>query len=392
VHIDLSRHTPTDPQASRPEPRDGARHAEGAVAVRAGPDTFTLDAAGAPWIERLGVPAPDILAPGTRSWTEHRPWLAILAAAIAVGIALDASGAARGMMAPVLDVSHYVLALLLVPWLAAVSLLGRRVRHRRPWRELWRAARRAELADARLVDFAVVIVGMRAMLMTAIAYKVAMPTVRPFAYDTTLMMLDRSLHAGRLPHEWLSLGDGSLRALDALYASWYPMLGVWVMWMAVRPDAPDRRRALLAMVLLWIVVGGGVAWLGSSAGPCFYNLVHPNGDGAAYALQLERLRALGLVATGIQDQLWRAHVHAPTDLLAGIAAFPSLHVAVPALLALSLPRLRWPLIVLTASTMIGSVVLLWHYAVDGYAGVLGALLCWWAAGRIVAAGTESGRS
>ena len=27
-------------------------------------------------------------------------------------------------------------------------------------------------------------------------------------------------------------------------------------------------------------------------------------------------------------------------------------------------------------------MLAWHYAIDGYAGILGALACWWLAGRL----------
>jgi len=220
------------------------------------------------------------------------------------------------------------------------------------------------------------------MLMVAVAYKVALPQLRPFAYDASLMMLDRTLHGGRLPHEWLSLQPSSKRLLDAVYGSWYGLLGAWIIWIAACPDSPDRRRSLIAMALLWTGMGCIVALLLSSAGPCYYALVNGGGIDSPYAAELSRIRQLGLMATSIQDQLWRAHVEGHTDLVAGIASHPSLHVAIPALLALSTPRLRWLFVIVTVLMLIGSVALLWHYAVDGYAGILGAIACWWIAGRV----------
>jgi hypothetical protein len=46
------------------------------------------------------------------------------------------------------------------------------------------------------------------------------------------------------------------------------------------------------------------------------------------------------------------------------------------------PTLALVLWVYTGIVLIGSVNLGWHYAVDGYAGILGAIACWWVAGRM----------
>ena len=42
------------------------------------------------------------------------------------------------------------------------------------------------------------------------------------------------------------------------------------------------------------------------------------------------------------------------------------------------------LIVYGAVILVGSVHLGWHYAVDGYAGIVMAMVAWWLAGPIVA--------
>jgi uncharacterized membrane protein len=63
-----------------------------------------------------------------------------------------------------------------------------------------------------------------------------------------------------------------------------------------------------------------------------------------------------------------------------------MHIAMPALFALALGRvsrrLGWALWVFTALTSLATVLLGWHYAIDAYAAIGGAWVCWWLAGRI----------
>ena len=71
---------------------------------------------------------------------------------------------------------------------------------------------------------------------------------------------------------------------------------------------------------------------------------------------------------------------------------PSLHVAVAAYLACVALDTRWWAIRLLGMAyafviLVASVVLGWHYAVDGYAGALGAWAIWWAVGRWLARAT-----
>ena len=66
---------------------------------------------------------------------------------------------------------------------------------------------------------------------------------------------------------------------------------------------------------------------------------------------------------------------------------PSLHVATSVLFIL-LARAwgqRWFLwftVPFAGLILIGSIVLGWHYAVDGYAGGVLAVICWWFAGKV----------
>jgi membrane-associated phospholipid phosphatase len=77
--------------------------------------------------------------------------------------------------------------------------------------------------------------------------------------------------------------------------------------------------------------------------------------------------------------LWNGYSGATSGSI-GISAFPSLHVATAVLFALYASRrsriagaLLWAF---AAVIMIGSVVLAWHYAVDGYAGAFISLATW----------------
>jgi membrane-associated phospholipid phosphatase len=70
----------------------------------------------------------------------------------------------------------------------------------------------------------------------------------------------------------------------------------------------------------------------------------------------------------------------------GISAFPSMHNASTLLFALATwKRSRGLGIaygIYTVIILVGSVHLGWHYAVDGYAGLALAGLCWWLSGFV----------
>jgi hypothetical protein len=90
-------------------------------------------------------------------------------------------------------------------------------------------------------------------------------------------------------------------------------------------------------------------------------------------------------ALDTQQMLWRDYQHSRTGLGSGISAMPSVHVATATLLALFGWQYSRPygiaLTLFAVIIFIGSIHLGWHYAVDGYAAILGTLAIWWGVGR-----------
>lgn len=214
--------------------------------------------------------------------------------------------------------------------------------------------------------------------------KQTLDDVRGFSWDATLASADWWLHGGRHPWEWLwplVRSSASIRALDLMYVLWFPLLLAFVLWVAWMPDRQLRQRALAATLLVWIVCGVALAFAFPSAGPCYYGAVIPGAD--PFLPLMEQLQAHDgrafLFATTNQRGLWSA---AQQDLwlpFGGISAMPSVHVGMAVLMALvagARGRVAGGFGWLYALVVqVGSVVLGWHYAIDGYlAGVVAALV------------------
>jgi membrane-associated phospholipid phosphatase len=89
-----------------------------------------------------------------------------------------------------------------------------------------------------------------------------------------------------------------------------------------------------------------------------------------------------------QDMLWKSYVTGKGDIQ-GISAMPSMHLTVATLLAL----LGWrtnrylgiAFTTFTATIFLGSIMLGWHYSIDGIAGMALAIVFWFVAGTVTAA-------
>ena len=207
--------------------------------------------------------------------------------------------------------------------------------------------------------------------------KGAIAVVSPFAWDATLADLDRAIHFGRLPHEWLWPLTRPLpvAVLNVGYNVWFLLLIVGWLAAATTVDRPGlRHQYLMAFMLTWFVGGFLVACGFSSAGPCYFARI---GLGGLYTPLMQQLyaadAAYGIWAVETQDLLWHGFTGARPGS-AGISAFPSMHVASATLFVLAARHLGRVAFVAAAifwlMIMLGSVVLAWHYAVDGYAGAL----------------------
>lgn len=227
---------------------------------------------------------------------------------------------------------------------------------------------------------------------TFLAFKTSIPEFQPFGrWDAILIETDRLIHGGSHPweilHPLIGLPNLTL-ALDLLYYLWFPVTILGFLLVTVSIPGFDRARFLLSFSATWILLGIVMATATASVGPCYVAYLpgvdDPYAGLMAYLAGVDaesRIRALE-----IQGMLWLAYQEGHRGLTSGIAAMPSLHVAIPALFATAVwTRSRMMSLALWGYTFLiflGSVHLGWHYAVDGYVSVIAVLVLWWASGRL----------
>ncbi|HEY8950138.1 MAG TPA: phosphatase PAP2 family protein [Rhizomicrobium sp.] len=237
------------------------------------------------------------------------------------------------------------------------------------------------------------------LMISFSAVKLQIPKIHPFAWDQTFTNWDRAIGMGRLPWEILQpfLGYPWITAgLNLAYDAWFLlMFGVLFSQAFAARSSTLRMQFLLAFSFAWFIAGNILAAIFSSAGPCFYGLLNLGPD--PYAAQLTYLHAaaahwpswsLEMQDTTVQKILWTSYV-ANSDGLGGISAMPSMHLAASTLLALVTWRINRKLgiafAIFLALIFLGSIHLAWHYAVDGIAGMVLAVLFWVVAGAIARA-------
>lgn len=216
------------------------------------------------------------------------------------------------------------------------------------------------------------------------------PVINPFSWDFYFMQFDKALHFGEHPYQIAHAFFGwhyVVSFFTGLYNIWlfllyFVLLGACFM----RPESLLRMQFLIAFLLTWAVGGNLVATIFSSVGPVYFSHI---GLGDTFANLMNMLKehasTSSLTVVDSQALLWSLHTSEPQ--VNAISAFPSMHVASSVLMAIFLAQLSRPLgifaSVFAAGIMIGSVLLGWHYAVDGYAGAMIATLCWILSGWLV---------
>lgn len=243
---------------------------------------------------------------------------------------------------------------------------------------------------ARLTNGLIATALMSLVLLTFAQLKSLIPIIHPFSWDLALADLDRWLHFGVDPYVPLHalLGwDISLTFFGGLYNLWL-FAAYFTLYATcfLRQDSVVRMQFLVAFLLTWALGGNLFATVFSSAGPPYFALL---GLGDRFAPLFDRLAehaaAGGLSVLETQSLLW--NFYSGPNSINAISAFPSMHVASTTLMAIlgfSLSRgLGIALAAFTVCIMIGSVMLGWHYAVDGYVGAAIAVLAWKVSGWLI---------
>jgi len=137
----------------------------------------------------------------------------------------------------------------------------------------------------------------------------------------------------------------------------------------------ERREAsLLAFFVTVGLLGTLGQFLLPSGGPIFFERL---GFGDRFAsMDIPQKTAL------LGDYLWAGYERRSIEFGGGISAFPSIHVATCAWLAFA--TRHWLAYLYCAAIFAASIILGWHYALDGIAGIAGAALCYWLANALLA--------
>lgn len=204
--------------------------------------------------------------------------------------------------------------------------------------------------------------------------KIMLPLASPFWADPLLADVD---HAIFRVDPWLiveALFGWAAPMVDAAYVSWILVKFVTLAAVLAAPESRKKAQALLSYFLIVACTALG-QYLLSSGGPVFYERL---GFGGRFdALPIEPWVKVA------SSYVWNDYLRAGGDLGTGISAMPSLHVAIALWFALVmrayLPRAAVLGYLYFALILIGSVLLGWHYAVDGIAAIAITLLSWRAA-------------
>lgn len=284
---------------------------------------------------------------------------------------------------------------------AAIAIRVLLTRPENPSRDILRTIARLVTGPA-IARYAFGVATLSLFMAAFLHNKAQIPDIVPFAWDATFAAWDKMLFGGRQPWELLQPLFGNVPAivlLDFVYASWVPLVFLFWAWMMASDRIPVslRRQYWTATMLSWILLGIVMAtWL-SSVGPCFLPQLAP-AEAPAFAPLNAYLASVhetwSLASSLTKEHLWEVYAGVSTEP-GGISAMPSMHNAQAILFVLAAYRIR-PLFghvmaVYAILIFVGSIMLAWHYAVDGLIGAAGAAIVWWVCGFLCRSRAEAAR-
>lgn len=234
---------------------------------------------------------------------------------------------------------------------------------------LRRLRRRAWLLDTvRLVFFNAL------MIFTYGWLKLVVPLYRHSNFDGVLWELDRVIGFGVAPSVFLlDLFTGALRFVDWSYANiFYASIFVASVFFLSHPSRRIRIAFTNGNSALWLI-GAWLYFLVPSLGPAYRFpeiwFAHSESLRITQGLQALLMRNWQNVM-----RAWNHEPAGPISIAFGIAAFPSLHVAIQTYVFLWMRRLWLSGQVLfgvfALAIFLGSMITGWHYLIDGLAGLL----------------------
>jgi len=284
---------------------------------------------------------------------------------------------------PIVLTSLPVTLLSFIPQLLVFALIGIAVRaaiarYRGELRAYWRVIR----SPGWLIDSVRIIVFGALMVHTYFWIKLVVPLLHPVLYDQLLWNVDRAMFGGYSPNIlFLNIfkQPAVLQSIDWAYARiFFVSMSVAFMFFLSAPSRRLRAAFSNGNTLLWLI-GAWLYMAIPSLGPAFRfpDVWLP----FVYGLDMTH-NFQGLLIRNYQAVL-RLPVGGSlrdVQLMFGVAAFPSLHVAFQTFVFLWMRRL-WiygeiVFGVFTLVILIGSVVTGWHYLIDGIAGMIMAIVCY----------------
>ncbi len=229
-------------------------------------------------------------------------------------------------------------------------------------------------------------------LSNVMSIKTTIPELVPFYFDDAAKNFDRLLFFGHDAWELVSplyQLPGIVRLIDMLYSVIWGVVisGSWFYCFSSRAmDVSRRYQFCLAMIILYVFAGNFLAIIFSSVGPVYYQDFVGGTDFVGLTDQLSGIgNEVPLIATNLQEKLLVLSQDA-VNPISGISAVPSMHIGTTSLLLMLFwrsPAARMVSMAFAGIIAIGSVLLGWHYALDGIMAVPLAFLAWRISGWIL---------
>ncbi|MEO5973307.1 MAG: phosphatase PAP2 family protein [Sphingomicrobium sp.] len=191
----------------------------------------------------------------------------------------------------------------------------------------------------------------------------------PFWADPLLADVDQALFLGRDPWRLLAWLNSDATAI-LYHRGWFGLMILTLLVVLMQPPSSRKSAALLSYFVLWSVIGPLIHWLLPAAGPVFYERLGYGVRFAEMPVPAETAKVAGF--------LWTAFANGGFGPGAGISAMPSLHIATTAWMTITVylfaPRWAIPMATVGVLIFLLSISLGWHYAIDGIAGIVCALV------------------